>query len=97
MKKHFVIMLLVVFTLAGCASMETVMDSWTGKSIDDVTAMWGAPESVISRNDGGATYTWKTFRTNNYGIHECRQSFVTNSNGSIVSWSYNNCPRFVKT
>ena len=31
-----------------------------------------------------------------YGVHQCRQSFVTNSAGTIVSWSYNGCPRFVR-
>lgn len=89
-------MLLAVALLSGCASMESVMSSWMGSSIDDVTAAWGAPESRINRADGGATYTWTTFSSNQYGVNQCRQTFVTDSSGTIVSWSFAKCPRFVR-
>lgn len=89
------ISIFMIFALCGCASMQTVMKSWVGKPIDDVTASWGAPESKMPRSDGGYTYTWTTFSSNQYGVHQCRQSFVTNSEGTVVSWSFNGCPRFV--
>jgi len=76
--------------------MNTVMSSWEGRSIDDVTAAWGAPELRINRTDGGATYTWTTFSSNQYGVQQCRQTFVTDSTGKIVTWSYTGCPRFVR-
>ena len=72
------------------------MSSWVGHSIDDVTASWGAPESRIPRNDGGATYTWTTFSSNQYGVRQCRQSFITDSEGIVVSWAYSGCPRYVR-
>ncbi len=72
------------------------MKSWVGSNIDDVTASWGAPESRIERSSGGYTYTWTTFSSNQYGTNQCRQSFITDSIGTIVSWSYNGCPRFVR-
>jgi hypothetical protein len=76
--------------------MDSVMSSWVGHSIDDVTAAWGAPESKINRTDGGVTYTWTTFSSNEYGVRQCRQSFVTDASGKIVSWSYAGCPKFIR-
>ena len=83
--------------VGGCASMDSVMSSRVGGSIDDVTANWGAPDSMMKRTDGGTTYTWITFNSNQYGTHQCRQSFVTDSSGKIVNWSYSGCPRYVRT
>ncbi|BFU90867.1 MAG: hypothetical protein NTAFB01_20540 [Nitrospira sp.] len=89
--------LLAVVLMAGCASMDTAMSSWVSRSIDDMTATWGAPESKMNRADGGATYTWTTFSSNQYGVHQCRQSVVTDPSGTIISWSYSGCPKFVRT
>ena len=61
--------------------MNTVMSSWEGRSIDDLTAAWGAPESRINRTDGGATYTWTTFSSNQYGV-ESSPLVVGNLRGS---------------
>jgi len=98
MKKQLVRLLsiLLIFALCGCVTLKTAMKSWVGKSIDDVTAAWGAPESRMSRSDVGETYTWTTFSSNQYGVRQCRQSFVTNSEGTVVSWSFSGCPRFVR-
>jgi len=96
MTRYCTPMLLAVAFMVGCASMNTVMSSWEGRSIDDVTAAWGAPELRINRTDGGATYTWTTFSSNQYGVQQCRQTFVTDSTGKIVTWSYTGCPRFVR-
>jgi hypothetical protein len=96
MKKRHFILALVFILLVGCTTMESVMKSWVGNNIDNVTASWGAPESRIARSDGGYTYTWTTFGSNQYGVRQCRQTFVTDSTGTVTSWSYNNCPRFVR-
>lgn len=96
MVRYRATLLLTVALMTGCASMDTVMSSWVGRSIDDVTATWGVPESRINRTDGGATYTWTTFSSNQYGVHQCRQSFVTDPSGTIISWSYSGCSKFVR-
>ncbi len=75
MVRYCTTILLAVAFLSGCVSLESVMNTWTGCSIDDVTAAWGAPESKINRADGGATYTWTTLGSNQYGVHQCRQTF----------------------
>jgi hypothetical protein len=68
MVRYCATLLFAIALMAGCASMDSVMSSWVGRSIDDVTAAWGAPESKMSRADGGATYTWTTFSSNQYGV-----------------------------
>lgn len=83
--------------LSGCVSTKSVMASWVGSSIDDVTAAWGAPESKMVRADGGATYTWTTIGSNQYGVVQCRQTLVTDSQGKVVNWSFAGCPRFLKS
>ena len=45
MVRYRAALLLTVMLAAGCASMDTVMSSWVARSIDGVTATWGAPES----------------------------------------------------
>ena len=96
MTRNFAVLSLVYVLITGCTTMNTAMGSWQGRSIDDVTAAWGAPESSINRKDGGVTYTWTTIRSNQYGVHQCRQTFVTDPAGKIVQWSYAGCPRLVR-
>jgi hypothetical protein len=79
-------------TLGGCGpSRESVMKSWLGSSIDEVTTSWGAPDSKAPRADGGATYTWVHFRSAGNVVLQCRQNFVTDPSGKVVNWSYVNC------
>ncbi len=95
MLNKLAVSLVFVVLMSGCVSMESVMTSWMGGSIDDVTASWGAPDSRIPRQDGGYTYTWTTFSSSEYGVNQCRQTFVTDENGRIFSWSYNGCPKYI--
>lgn len=92
-----ILLLTAIIVVGACASIDSTMGSWVGRSIDDVTANWGAPESMMKRTDGGTTYTWTTFNSNQYGTQQCRQSFVTDASRKIVSWSYSGCPRYVRT
>lgn len=91
MKKIIFIVLIIGFLLNGCASLNTVMDSYVGYPIDDVTSLWGAPQSIIDRKDGGKTYTWISFWQSQLHIHQCRQSFTTNRDGVVIKWMYHNC------
>ncbi len=86
-----VLMTLVVY---GCGTTrESVMDSWVGSSIDELTEKWGAPSKSFARKDGGYTYTWIEFN----GQSQCSQTFITDINGKIQSWSYNGCSARVRT
>jgi len=91
MKISYIVIMLSFIILTGCTTLTTVMESWRGHNIDDVSASWGAPSSVIQRRDGGATYTWTELSSNRYGVHQCRKNFVTDRSGTIVSYSYNGC------
>jgi hypothetical protein len=88
-----IILMLLVLIVAGCVSTKSVMESWMGSHIDDAVASWGAPESRISRSDGGYTYTWETLSASQYSVSECKQTLTTNERGIIVSWAYRGCPK----
>ena len=92
MKSLILCVSIVLLFTAGCTSNKTIMDSWVGSSIDDATTSWGAPNSRMERNDGGATYTWINYWSTQYGMSQCRRTLVTDSSGKIVTWSYaGNC------
>jgi len=97
MIKKVLFAVLIMLFITGCATRASVMKSWLGNNIDNVTASWGAPSSIMQRNDGGATYTWSSISGNRYGVNQCRQTFVTNASGEIVRWSYNGCSEMVRT
>jgi len=92
MKGLQALLVLLTLALSGCTTTESVMDSWVGYHIDEVTAAWGAPSGQIARSDGGHTYSWETTSGNTYGVSTCTQSFVTDAEGYVRTWSYNNCP-----
>ena len=94
MSRYRITLLLAAVIISGCASMDSVMSAYEGRSIDDVTAKWGAPDSRINRTDGGATYTWISLSSSQQGVYQCRQTFVTDPSGRIVSGSYAGCPRY---
>jgi hypothetical protein len=80
--------------MVGCATTKSVMDSLVDRSIDDLTAGWGAPDSSIKRSDGGAAYTWITIYSDQGNIGQCRKTLVTDSSGKIVTWSQSGCSMF---
>jgi hypothetical protein len=89
------LILLTVLITSGCIkNVETELKSWVGHPLDEMTASWGAPENVINREDGGKTYTWFTTISAEYGGGICKRSVTTNSKNLIVTWSYNNCPKW---
>jgi starvation-inducible outer membrane lipoprotein len=91
-------LLIVMFSLflMACTTMDSAMNSWMGRNIDDVVRVWGSPASVTQNRSGGATYTWITLSSNQYGVRQCSQSFSTNNLGTIEFYSYANCPRVVR-
>ena len=47
-------------------------------------------------SDGGKVYTWKFTTGDVYGFSTCRENFITNKHGIIVSWSYNGCTEDIR-
>lgn len=91
MKK--LLLILIVTFIVGCTTTGSVMDSWVGKNISDVVQSWGSPNNQFSSN-GVTTYTWTSVWNNQYTVNTCLKSFNVNSSGTVLSYSYNNCPRF---
>lgn len=55
-------LLIGIFLLAGCASVEKEFDqarsSWQGAKYDEVVARWGPPVRSATLSDGRQTHTW---------------------------------------
>ena len=84
-----------VLFLSGCMSMPNFRKSREGEPIDNVTASWGAPDSIVpNRLNGGATYTWTTLIAGKYGARTCKRILVSNSSGIIVKGLNSGCPYF---
>ena len=81
-------------------SMQNLRKSWEGEPIENVTASWGAPDSIVYNHvvynhaNGGATYTWTTVTNGEYGIRTCRRTLVSNSSGKVIKGTYSGCPYF---
>lgn len=89
------LLLILTLTISGCVSMQKIMETNVGKHIDDVSSSWGAPENRMERADGGATYTWKSRRVNQYGTFNCRKTYTTDKSGIIVNYTIGKeCPNF---
>ena len=90
-------MTLAMLMLSGCESTSTLqkrsvfMDTWLGKHIDRLTYIEGAPSTKIERSDGGYVYTWIWS-----GQVQCRENYVTDSDGIIINWSYAGCTEHVR-
>lgn len=95
MKIRLMFVFIIFSILTGCRTMDTVMSSFEGRHMDDVMARIGAPDSQAARADGGMTYTYVSVSGNRNDIDECRQTFVTNPQKVVVSWSYRGCSYLV--
>jgi hypothetical protein len=80
--------------IAGCITTASVMQSWVGQHESKLVSKWGAPDSVVTLQDGSKVYTWIRIRGDASGVHQGRQSFTVDANGKITYWSYENMPRF---
>jgi uncharacterized protein YcfL len=93
MKKYlFSASILMLFLIVGCTTPTAVMQSWVGKQESDLISSWGAPDSMVELKDGTKVCTWKRVWTDNYGVHQGRQSFTINAEGKVIKWSYENMP-----
>ncbi len=73
-----VTIILIIFSLNGCVSVNKVMDSWTNHHYSELIGSWGPPTQVYDDGNGGRiliyaynrTYTTpgtSTTTTNGYG------------------------------
>jgi len=87
---------LLALLSTSCVSMTGVMKSWTGHQEAEVLSVWGAPELTASLPNGGRVLTWSTIWNQGANIYTCRKSLTVDARGTIVSWSYSGCPRYVR-
>lgn len=98
--------------LSGCATTanyQEAMESWLGKSEEELVTKWGAPQSVytLSNNKkilsyiedlGGSARTNVSYGTayTTYSQHTCKTDFVLDTSGQIESFKFegNSCKSF---
>lgn len=90
-------LIFLAILISGCVSTKSIMESWINKDIDEVVKNWGAPTSRMKNSNKGEAYTWITTQSNQNGIQQCKQSFTTDGYGIIKYYSYQNCPRLMRT
>lgn len=90
------IALILTGCIIGCTTQAAVMQSWVGQNEAELLERWGAPDSVMTLEDGRKVYTWKRIWNDNNGVHYGRQTFTIDANGKICSWSYQNMPNLLK-
>jgi hypothetical protein len=79
----------VCLLAAGC--YERRMGTWVGHPYGELIQVWGVPSTHHPRPGGGAVSTWASQESGPDGYRTCRQSFTTDSDGTIVGWSIDAC------
>ena len=92
MGRLFLVSAMLSFFIAGCTTPTAVMKSWVGHHESELLSSWGAPDSMMELQDGTKVYTWKRVWSDNYGVHQGRQSFTIDTGGKVIKWSYENMP-----
>ena len=75
--------LFMVALLAGCANLG-VVDTWKGRTADDLSVAWGSPTSIQRLDNGGRVLNYE--HTFFYGgtNYMCRAWFVTDPRSAII-------------
>lgn len=79
---------LVLLSSACGTTINTKMQGWLGRSISEAVADRGAPNRTAELPDGQTVHTWQTI----HDTDTCTVSFVSDSSGKIVSYSFETCP-----
>ena len=89
------VFLFIVLSVASCkhgpSKLEVAIDSWVGKPVGEMLAVWGAPDTNIKLDDGTSVLTWKNIWYRNQYRHECRKTFTVGADSHIKKWAYNDC------
>ena len=62
-KRFFLLLLLAIAALAGCASINETMQSWMGRHQSDLIASWGPPQQVMDDGQGGKIFVYTATRS----------------------------------
>ncbi len=91
-KVSFVIICLLL--VVGCRSLRKDMDSWIGRSGEELISAWGAPKASVNLDDGRKTMTWvHHWKDGKWRLsHYCRRSFTVSAEGIVVHWVVEDCP-----
>ena len=78
--------------IAGCITTRgRIMQSWVGKTSNELLTSWGAPDSTAPLDDGGRVLTWVGVEGDSSGVRTCRRSFTVDRQGVVSGSSYSGC------
>lgn len=84
--------------LAGCSTLDDKMGRYLGESRDKLVKDWGPPSEEELLKKGGRRLVYLEQRPLAYAskhvdtsLRICEKAFVTDSRGTIKSYSHNNC------
>lgn len=90
---------LLALLLAGCANYA-VVDTWRGRSANDLTVAWGPPSSAQRLDDGRRVVAYEHVSAFMGSSYHCRATFVVDPAGRISSTSVEGdnggCDRMLK-
>lgn len=100
---------MILLSLSGCGlmngyktqRMETKLNYWKDKDINDVISAWGPPSSVYTMPNGNRMYSWNhsgpmEVQTDGYGYHvvskevvrNCVVRFVVTTSDIVRGWQW---------
>ena len=86
MKK--IIYLALFLVLYGCASHQAILNSWKSQPSDELIYRWGAPESIVTLEDGRKIITYKHSRLHAGTEMYCIVTFRIGVDGKVDDASY---------
>jgi hypothetical protein len=78
-------LLSILIIISSCASTPETLNSWVGKSEDNLITEFGIPTATYTLNNGTKLIEYKKL----YGVggqNHCTKTFIINKNGIVESW-----------
>lgn len=78
------LLLAAVSTLSGCANFGAKVESWQGRTTDDLIRAWGPPSSTETLSDGGRVISYTHGHQISGTSYDCRVWFEADKSGLIT-------------
>lgn len=77
--------LIGIALLAGCAGLSAKIDSWKGRSTDDLIRAWGPPSQSENLSDGSRVISYTGGHQISGTTYDCRVWFTSDKAGKITA------------
>lgn len=83
-----------IMSATGCTTTWLDMQSWHGRTVNDLYFEWGKADRVENISTGERVHTWISERTVDGQVKTCEKSFYARNTGNkevITRTSYSGC------